>query len=349
MIKTKLENGLYDKNVENGSKWHIIVMKNINKTYGTGYTYFAKDSELENTKLKYNWIVEDDTQNIIKLQEDSFIELSYKNAIGVTDGLIFNLDPSIIENTTQSNISEKLGENVELKNFDWTEESGLTKKSFNFDGINDYIKIKYDDESEKEKLAQNGFTFDFYGIYKGGTSYDKNNIKIDPSDYKGLFCYWNGIENQQASLRFGTSRYGKNIYWNAGWANEKSDYSYTNSLWNIMYPEDERLQENKEVYFSISVDCSQEQYKQTLYINGNKTYEGDLNNKYWEKFVNSELNALKYFCIGRSSMLVDGSWHYSKMNVYSIKLYNRGLNEQEVQKNYDQSIAYKNTLQNNAN
>lgn len=30
---------LYDKNVENGTKWHIIVMSDSSKIYGTGYIY----------------------------------------------------------------------------------------------------------------------------------------------------------------------------------------------------------------------------------------------------------------------------------------------------------------------
>ncbi len=39
------------------------------------------------------------------------------------------------------------------------------------------------------------------------------------------------------------------------------------------------------------------------------------------------------------------SWHYSKMNAYSIKLYNRGLNDQEVKENYNKAVAYHNLLQ----
>lgn len=337
----KIGEQLYDKSVENGSKWHIIVMKDLNKTYGTGYMYLAKDSNIENTKLMYNWIVDDSNQNIIKLDDNSFTELSYKTAIGVTDGLIFNLDPSVIDNATKDNINEKLGQNVELLNFDWNENSGLTKKSFNFDGVNDYIKVKYDNEEEKNKLAKNGFTFEFYGIFNGGTSYNEQNVAFN-SDYKGLFCYWNGVELQQAILRFGTGGYGNNIYWNAGWANVRSDYSRDGMVWNIEYPRTELIQANKELHFSISVDTSQDEYKHTLYVNGKKLYDGRLNNKYWEKFVNNEINDLKYFCIGRSSMSNAGWWHYSKMKAYSVKLYNRGLNEQEVQDNYNKAVAYHN-------
>ena len=45
-------------------------------------------------------------------------------------------------------------------------------------------------------------------------------------------------------------------------------------------------------------------------------------------------------------MAYDGWWHYSNLNVYSLKLYNRALNEQEIKENYDKTIAYHNILQN---
>lgn len=58
------------------------------------------------------------------------------------------------------------GEGVELFNFNYNDSSGLTPKSFNFDGQDDYIKVKYDDAGKKKDLAENGFTFEFYGIWE---------------------------------------------------------------------------------------------------------------------------------------------------------------------------------------
>ena len=344
--KKQLGKKLYDKNIENGSKWDIIVINDSKKTYGTGWSFIEKGSKIGNTTTNKAWIINDSTQEIIKLEDDSYTELSYASSVGTTEGLIFNLDPSIIENATKDNINEKLGENVELINFDWNENSGLTKSNFNFDGVNDYIKIKYDNEEEKNILAQNGLTFEFYGIYDGGTSYNPDNtIKTDP--YKGLFCYWNGVESNQAAARFGFGSYGKKIEWNTGGYRyeEISDYSQDGYPWNICYPETEEIQSNKEIYFTISIDCSQENFKHTFYANGNKLYEGKLNKDYWNDFSKNKIQNLKYFCVGRSSMNKNGSWHYSKMNAYSIKLYNRGLNEQEVKENYNKSVAYHNLLQ----
>lgn len=340
---------LYDKNVENGSKWHIIVINDSKKIYGTGWTYIPRGSKISDTKTNETWLINNSSQEMIKLEDGTFTDLSYKTAVGTTDGLIFNLDHSVIENATKENINEKLGSNVELMNFDWNKDSGLTKKSFNFDGVNDYIKIKYDNEEEKNILAQNGFTFEFYGTYNGGTSYNEKNEVVDNNGYKGLFCYWNGNEKEQASLRFGINNYGKNIFWNAkvgimGVDALKSDYSHPKAPWNIIYPETEKIQSNKEVYFTITLNCTQNNYIHTLYANGEKLYEGNFNNIYWNNFVKDDLQKLKYFCIGRSSMDNNGCWHYSKMNAYSIKLYNRGLSAEEVKDNYNKAVAYHNAL-----
>ena len=40
----------------------------------------------------------------------------------------------------------------------------------------DYIKIKYNTEDEKAKLAQNGFSFEFYGKVNQGKSYYNNKV-----------------------------------------------------------------------------------------------------------------------------------------------------------------------------
>ena len=300
--KTKLGKKLYDKNIENGSKWNIIVLNDSKKIYGTGWSFIEKGSKIGNTTTNKAWIINDSTQEIIKLEDDSYTELSYASSVGTTEGLIFNLDPSIIENATKDNINEKLGENVELINFDWNENSGLTKSSFNLDGVNDYIKIKYDSEEEKNILAQNGFTFELYGMVNGGTSYNPNNEIIN-YDYRGIFCYWNGIESKQAGVRFGLFK--NRVVWNPQGTGDKtliSDYSQNGYPWNILYPETEKIQKNKEIHFTISLDCSQEEYTHTLYADGNKLYQGKLNKTFWDTFKANYLNDLKYFCVGRSSM-----------------------------------------------
>lgn len=76
-------------------------------------------------------------------------------------------------------------------------------------------------------------------------------------------------------------------------------------------------------------------------------YEGKYNKQSWERFVLDDLQNLSYFCIGRSSMNKEGDWHYSKMNTYALRLYSRGLTEQEAKDNYNKSVAYYDSIINN--
>ena len=91
--------------------------------------------------------------------------------------------------------------------------------------------MQYDKKEQKDALAKNGFTFEFYGIWNGGTTASTNG-----SEYKGIFCYWNGEENKQAQFRFGIAKKLNQIIWNAGYDKSCSDFSSdTNNGWNQRY------------------------------------------------------------------------------------------------------------------
>ena len=346
---------LHDKTMENATIWDIIVTSNPNQTYGTNWNYVAKGTKIEGyNETKYDWLVNYETGEVICLENKEYTRLSHGMSLGVTDGLILNIDPSIVDDTNIDDLKDGdtsvLGDNVELNNFNWTDTSGLTNTEFIFDGEDDYIQIKYDDESKKQELANNGFTFEFYGILNGGTSYNADKEIIDYA-YKGMFCYWNGIESYQARFRFGIANYGKTILWNAGYKKLESDYSSPGSFWNIKYPETDKVQSGKETYFTITLDCSNsytengiEYYKQILYVDGNPLYEGGFNKEVWQNFIDNELDNVNYFCVGRSSMSKNGWWHYSKMNTYTLRLYSKALNTEEVLDNYNKSVAYRNSL-----
>ena len=127
----------------------------------------------------------------------------------------------MIENGSKESIQEQLGSNVELINFNWDENSGITNKSFNFDGDDDYIKIKYDDSKQKQTLAENGYTFEFYGIINNGKAWDYQKNPIDKTiySYTGIFCYNDGSETGGAGFRLGIepNKNWKSLKWNAGW------------------------------------------------------------------------------------------------------------------------------------
>ena len=246
---------LYDKTLENGKKWDIIIIDDTLEKYGTDWCFVAKGTEIPKYgETQYEWLVNYETGEFKQLEE-KYTELSYKSSLAVTDGLIFNMDSAIIDTNNQDELKENskeiLGENVELVNFNWNEESGMTTKSFNLDGIDDYIKIKYNTEDEKAKLAQNGFSFEFYGKVNQGKSYYNN--KVVNSSYTGIFCYWNGVEQNQAQFRFGIQNQ-KYIKWNAGFYNTTSDYSENGAAWNIWYPIDNLI--NQDIYYTITLDAN---------------------------------------------------------------------------------------------
>ena len=341
---------LYDRTIENSNKWDVVYDYEKDTVYGTYWNYIEKNTSIEDYgNTKYNWVVNNKTNEIVLLEEGNYRELSYLSSVGVTENLIFNIDSSIISNETEETIGNVLGENVELRNFNWTEESGLTSSSFNFDGIDDYIKIRYDNEEEKNTLAQNGFTFEFYGILNPGKSYDAAGEEIE-SRYKGLFCY--GYEDEtkkQTRLRFGILE-EQYIMWNLAFFNLESDFSQLNYPWNILYDMEENIYDN-EIYYTVTLDTSRSYekdgeiyYYQTLYVNGEIKYEGGYNKKSWDDFINKNLDDLTHFYIGKSTMTEVNRWHYMKMNAYTFRLYNRALTAEEVKENYDVSVAYHNLL-----
>ena len=202
---TKLGTDLYTKNADNSAIWDVFVDNINNITYGTDWNYINKGTNIENYgKANNEWLVNYKTGEIIQI-DDNYTRLTHGDSIGVTEGLIFNLDPSVIDTTDVEDLKsgnyESLWQNTTLNGFNWTDdESGLTSKEFNFDGVDDYITVKYDSEEQKNALAQNGFTFEYYGTIEKGTSYDENKEIIDDYKYTGIFGYWNGDEKDKHFL-----------------------------------------------------------------------------------------------------------------------------------------------------
>ena len=357
----KLGDELNEKRLDNSSNWHVIKVND--KTYDTGWNYIKSGTELKDYgQAKNDWLVNYETGEIIQLKEDKYMSLSAGDMVAIKDSLIVNVDSSIIDEGVENKkgaLEKQLGENVKLVNFDYNTESGLTNTSFNFDGQDDYIKVQYDKQEQKDALAKNGFTFEFYGIWNGGSCFPADR----GSDYRGLFSYWNGEEKKQAQFRFGLREDSMDITSNvANGLNLLSDFSVGgDSAWNIRYPASNMISKDKVLYMTIVLDASNkynvtdgeyvhssksagrkngEFYKQAVYINGNLLYEGDYNAELWKYFCEKELPNLKYFCLGRSSMTADGYWNYAKMTAYALRLYSRGLSKEEVMQNYEKSVEY---------
>ena len=178
---------LYDKTLENGDIWNIVVINDSQEDYGTGWTFIEKGTNLmDYGESKYSWLVNYNTGEKIRLEEEAYTRLDYSSSMAVTEGLIFNIDPTILEGVEAEELQNNpsvLGENLELKNFNWTEDSGLTSKSFNFDGQDDHINILYDDQEKFDTLYKNGLTFEFYGTVEEGAHVD---YKGNPTDASAI-------------------------------------------------------------------------------------------------------------------------------------------------------------------
>ena len=205
------------KSKQVGGEWKMITIGD--NAYGTGWYLLENGKEIEGYgKANLNWLINYNTGEVIELEEGKYSNLSSSDSVieSVRNNVIFNLDASSIGKATK--VEDLEDENVDFIGFeDSNENSGLTENSFNFDGVDDYVKIRYDDSlalnedgtpyeedgkqlTKKEVLAKNGFTFEFYGILDGGTSYDDTEQIINQG-YKGIFDFWDGNEDGILSSR----------------------------------------------------------------------------------------------------------------------------------------------------
>jgi len=100
--KYEIGTKLYDKTLENGSNWKIIVENENSKTYGTGWSFIEKGTNImDYGESKYAWLVNYETGEKVRLEDESYTELDYSSSMAVTDGLIFNIDPTILEGYTE--------------------------------------------------------------------------------------------------------------------------------------------------------------------------------------------------------------------------------------------------------
>ncbi len=281
---------------------------------------------------------------------------------------------------------KNLGEGVELVGYNGEDgqvdlSQAFTKSSYKFDGIDDYVRIAYDgsrkvdvkDENgrvlesinEKEYLARNGFTFEFYGnIEKDEDTVDAHTT-TDGWWWTGLFGSNDGVIDdstdisRQCALEFMVSdNYMETggILWRAGLEtdifSEKSDPRYTYN--QIIYLTEEQKKKifssNDSFYFVVSLDTSrvykekngESFYKYSIFLDNEKLGDFSYNVRSWDSFCNNGLKAMKAFVVGR---IVDFNVFFSKIEAYSIRLYNSSLTDEQISSNYEKTIDYHNILE----
>ena len=179
---------LYDKTLENGDKWNVIIIKDTKEQYGTGWYYVSKGTELSNYgEIKSNWVVNYETGEVKELEEHT--ELSYKSSLAVTDKLVLNIDATNLEDNNWGDI---------IKHGDVKYSS--ENKSLYFDGDGDYLELA------KGSDFSNGFTFEIYANLERLMYSNESSM-----NGMGLFCKTPSMNKELTSaMRFGVvTRYDK--------------------------------------------------------------------------------------------------------------------------------------------
>lgn len=309
--------------LNSGIEWNVIIINDSKKTYGTNWNYITKNTYIPNYgNTEYEYLVNYNTGDIIQLQTDNYINLSYSSSLAVTDGLVFNADPTNMSNT------ESWKSSVILNGFnDDNETGGINESSINFDGINDWIQINGNLNIENE------ISIEIYGkIY----STDSN------SNFVPIFAANNGRNEYSGGLCMRMFLLGKDFVSNFGyascgnsdiWENEKAKQ-------NIHINTDFMI--NNQVMYTITYRHIDNTY--SLYQDGILKQKAILDNNYWENFKNNEIPNINFFQIGKVTW--NGSTKYLNGEIHSIRIYNKTLNDFEVLENYNKTVNYYNIISN---
>lgn len=190
---------LYTKNFVNSDKWDYIYTTTDNKSYGDGWYYITKNLNLDNYgKTQNGWLVNYNTNEIIELEDNEYVELAINDDILITNGLIFNIDSNDIS------ISDKStwGNGVNLYGFENNEFQD--NDILYFDGIDDYISFKSDN------TFNDGFTFSFYGYSSNSLIFSKQ--KAFDADYSCRFGWNNNFFSFNTSKKMANSTWSQAPY-----------------------------------------------------------------------------------------------------------------------------------------
>ena len=143
---------LYDKTLENGNKWNIVMINETQKIYGTDWCFISKGTEISKYgETQYNWLVNYETGELEQLEDNTFTQLLYGSNLAVKEGLILNVDPINMADSTS------WGSNVKLYGVKDGDGYGWNGTEINFDGVDDYLEVYNGFEMNE------GITFEFYG------------------------------------------------------------------------------------------------------------------------------------------------------------------------------------------
>ncbi len=375
---------LYDKVPQNEDKWDIVIEYNENnekiKTHGTGYYYLKKGSYTINGKsvtLENDYIIDYRNRKFYAL-ENKYREWNIGSTIAVTKDLVLNTDPTNFEKYVNEDgtLNEKALKNeaniIKHGDVSYSKENKALlfneDESSNPEGEGGYLELDGGDVD-----FSNGFTFEIYA------NFSRLIDRISATERYmcgGIFCRMPSLSSPFLnSVRFGfltdTGIFDKNLAYfaikvcnigvsfngyrmksQAGWIMKPSDsivmigedvsisctYQPFKSLSNLDILEDNSIKECLERE-KITSGCLLRMYLNGMpygwTINTLESFNDGL--KTWNKDLGD-------IFIGVCPWDKDGSLHFLKGKVYSIRLYKSVISSEDVKSNYDFTLQYRNTF-----
>ena len=186
---------LLDRTLDSNS-WNVVVDKRNNKTYGTGWNYIEKGTEIEGYgKIENGWLINYETGEIVQLEEGKYDSITIDDTISVKEDFIINIDSAMVDKGISNNkasIETALGKGVELHNFEF-DNDGLVNNEFVLDGENDFITVNLEEiknsiEGEtSSNWLENGFTIELYGAIEDGKHYRFDNEEFGQEVTEGNY------------------------------------------------------------------------------------------------------------------------------------------------------------------
>lgn len=306
------------------SKWVVISEIQNGKTtatYADGWYYVPEGTEFPNLgKLKYSYIINYTTKEAVRFTDNHAI-LNSNGGLSVEEGLVFSADPASMDGTKKSWGDAKLNGFEDTVKVGDTVVSGWTKDAFVTDGEDDFVELS------KEGLDfKDGYTIECFckipNIYANN---EQSHVFAKGVDYT------TGISVGLWGDKVASTGY-KNTFW-FGYQGHRS--------WDVNFDS----LNNKDFYIVIKGDKNNP--KGDCYVDNQKlTIRTEGSNK-WENYLSILNDSSKGFIFGKGtdSTGVD----YTKMYLYSIRVYNRNLSEDELTANYNATIAYHDILGNDGN